>query len=89
MTLEEKVKDFLDKQLVDFTNFRYEFEVDGEYLYVHFNEVLGEQTEVETTFKIIKDILYFHSTSFGWKPVEKGSQNKFFWIELVKELNKN
>jgi len=86
MTLKEQVQDFLDKQLVDFTNFRYEFEEDGEYLYVHFQEVLGEQVEVETTFKIIKDTLYFHSTSFGWKPVAKGSANKFFWIDLVRGL---
>ena len=84
MTLKEQVQDFLDKQLVDFTNFRYEFEEDGEYLYVHFQEVLGEQVELETTFKIIKDVLYFHSTSFGWKAVTKGSSNKFFWIELVR-----
>lgn len=86
MSIQEKVKDFLDKQLVDFTNFRYEFEEDKEeYLYVHFSEVLGEEVEKESTFKIIKDTLYYHSTSFGWKPVEKGSGNKFFWIDLVRE----
>lgn len=84
MTLKEQVKEFLDKELVDFTNFKYEYEEDGEYLYIHFSEVLGEECEKETTFKIINDILYFHSTSYGWKPVTKGSQNKFFWIDLVR-----
>lgn len=83
--IKQRVKDFLDKQLVDFTNFRYEFEEDGEYLYVMFKEAFGEQVDIETTFKIIKDTLYFHSTSFGWKAVDKGSGNKFFWIEITKE----
>ncbi len=83
--IKERVKDFLDKQLVDFTNFRYEMEEDEEgYLYVIFNEILGEESQKETTFKIIKDNLYIHSTSFGWKAVEKGSGNKFFWIEIVR-----
>jgi len=81
--IKEQVKNFLDVQLVDFTNFRYEIEEDGEYLYVIFKEIFGDEVDKETTFKIIKDTLYMHSTSFGWKAVEKGSANKFFWIELV------
>lgn len=85
MTLKEQVKDFLDKELVDFTNFKYDFEEDGEDLYVHFSEVFGEEVEKESAFKIIKENLYFHSTSFGWKAVTKGSANKFFWIDLIKE----
>jgi len=82
--LQNEVKKFLDTQLVDFTNFRYEMEEDGEYLYVTFTEIFGEDANKETTFKIIKDTLYMHSTSFGWKAVERGSANKFFWIELVR-----
>lgn len=87
MDIKQKVKDFLDKELVDFTNFRYDYEIDEEgYLYVHFLEVFGEESQKEITFKIIKDNLYLHSTSFGWKAVEKGSANKFLWIELAKEF---
>jgi len=85
MTLQEQVKDFLDKQLVDFTNFRYEIEVDGDDLYVQFTEILGEDVEKECAFKIIKETLYFHSTTYGWKAVTKGSANKFFWIDLISE----
>lgn len=81
--LKEHVKKFLDTQLVDFTNFRYDFEEDGEFLYVNFSEVLGENIDKEATFKIITDTLYYHSVSYGWKAVERGSANKFFWIDLV------
>lgn len=82
--IKEQVKDFLDKQLVDFTNFRYEIEEDDEaYLYINFEEVFGESSSKEIVFKIIKNSLFIHSTSFGWKDVEKDTGNKFFWIELL------
>jgi hypothetical protein len=85
MDLKIEVKSFLDTQLSDFTNFRYEFEEDGEFLYVNFSEVLGEEVEKETSFKIIADVLYYHSTTFGWKAVTKASNNKFFWIDIVQK----
>lgn len=83
--LKEQVIQFLNLQLSDFTNFRYEIEEDKEFLYVNFNEVLGEQIEKEAAFKLIGDIVYYHSISFGWKAINKGSNNKFFWIDLVKK----
>ncbi|MGM0519467.1 MAG: hypothetical protein ACQERD_07470 [Campylobacterota bacterium] len=82
--LKKRVKDFLDKQLVDFTNFRYEMQEDNDgYLYVVFDEVFGEDSKKEIIFRIIKESLYIHSTSFGWKDIEKSTGNKFFWIELL------
>lgn len=83
--IKEKVTEFLKNELVDFTNFRYEIEEEDEYLYVIFKEIFGEECEIETSFKMINDILYFHSTSFGWKAIQKGSMNKFLWIELLKK----
>lgn len=82
MDLKKEVKNFLDTQLSDFTNFRYDIEEDGEFLYVNFVEILGEQMKKEASFKIIADVLYYHSTTFGWKAVTKASNNKFFWIDM-------
>lgn len=80
-----RVKDFLVKELIDFDNFKYNIEESGEYIYVIFNEIFGNESDKELTFKIFDEekILYLHSTSFGWKAVEKGSLNKFFWIEIL------
>lgn len=82
--LNEKVKDFLEKQLADFDNITYSLEEEEEYLYVNFSQILGDELNKEFTFKLIDDVLYFHS-SFGWKAVQKGSLNKYFWIDLIKE----
>lgn len=82
--LKEKVKFFLDKQLNEFDNITYSLDEDDEYLYVNFSQVLGEECDKELIFKLIDDVLYFHS-SLGWKAIEKGTLNKYFWIDLVKE----
>lgn len=81
-----KIKEFLDKELSDFDNFKYSLEEDGGYVYVIFSTVFGEESQKEISFKYIDNVLYLHSTSFGWKAVLRPGLNKFFWIEL---LNKN
>ena len=53
-------------------------------------EILNENRNKEITFKLLDEVLYMHSISYGWKPVEKGVANKYFWIELLKtEIFKN
>ncbi|AXH13655.1 hypothetical protein CRU99_04760 [Malaciobacter mytili] len=82
--LEERTLDFIKKQILDLNDFSYKLEDDGEYIYIIFSEALGKDIEKEFTFKLIDETLFMHTTSYGWKPVEKGAANKYFWIELLK-----
>lgn len=82
--LKERTLDFIKKQILDLNDFTYKLEEDKEYIYIIFSEVLGKNIEKEFTFKLIDETLFMHTTSYGWKPVEKGSANKYFWIELLK-----
>lgn len=80
----ERIKDFIDKQLENLEDSIYKIEEDKNHIYVIFSEILNENTDKEITFKILDEVLYMHSISYGWKPVEKGVANKYFWIELLK-----
>lgn len=80
----KEIKEFLDKEFSDFDNFKYHFEEDGEEIYVIFTLIFGEDCNKEISFKTINDILYIHSTSFGWKAILKPTMNKFLWIELLR-----
>ena len=80
----ERIKDFIDKQLGNLENSIYKIEEDKNHLYVIFSEILNENRNKEITFKLLDEVLYMHSVTYGWKPVEKGVANKYFWIELLK-----
>ena len=80
----ERIKDFIDKQFENLDDFSYKIEIDENYIYVIFSEILSENTNKEITFKLLDEVLYMHSVTYGWKPVEKGVANKYFWIELLK-----
>lgn len=81
----ERIIDFIDKQFENLDNFNYKIEVDKNHVYAIFTEILSEKTDKEMTFKLLDDNLYLHSTTYGWKPVEKGSANKYFWLELLEK----
>lgn len=81
----KEIKEFLDKELSDFDNFKYNLEKEDEYNYVIFTQIFGENCNKEVTFKEINDVLYIHSTSFGWKAIKKPTMNKFLWIELLRD----
>ncbi|RXJ86162.1 hypothetical protein [Arcobacter sp. CECT 8985] len=83
--LKEKTQDFLRAQIMDLNDFNYSFEEDGEYLHVIFDEIFSKKIQKEFTFKLVNDTLYMHSISYGWKPVQKGASNKYFWIDLLYE----
>lgn len=83
----ERIKDFIDKQLENLDDFSYKIESDENHIYAIFTEVLSEKVNLELTFKILDDVLYLHSITYGWKPVEKGVANKYFWIELFKTVS--
>lgn len=82
----ERIKDFIDKQLENLDDFSYKVESDENHIYAIFTEVLSEKVNLELTFKLLDDVLYLHSITYGWKPVEKGVANKYFWIELLKTV---
>ena len=77
------VKDFLEKQFLDLEDSIYEIEEDENHLYVIFSTILDKEVEKEMTFKILNDVLYLHTITYGWKAVEKESANKYFWLELL------
>lgn len=79
----ERIIDFIDKQFENLDNFNYKIEVDKNHTYAIFTLILSEKADKEMTFKLLDDILYLHSITYGWKPVEKGSANKYFWLELL------
>ena len=80
----ERIKDFINKQLENLDDFSYKIEDDENHVYAIFEEILSEITNKEITFKLLDEVLYMHSVTYGWKPVEKGVANKYFWIELLK-----
>jgi hypothetical protein len=79
----ERIKDFIDKQLENLDNFSYKVEEDENHIYAMFTEILSKYTNKEITFKLLDDVLYLHSITYGWKPVEKGVANKYFWLEIL------
>ncbi|MGE0051618.1 MAG: hypothetical protein AB7S49_08825 [Arcobacter sp.] len=79
----DRIKDFLDKQLENLDNFNYKIDEDENHVYAIFSEILGKYTNKELTFKLLDDVLYLHSITYGWKPVEKGVANKYFWLEIL------
>ena len=80
----DRIKDFIDKQVENLDDIIYKIESDDNHIYANFEEILSETTNKEITFKLLDEVLYMHSVTYGWKPVEKGVANKYFWIELLK-----
>jgi hypothetical protein len=79
----ERIKDFIDKQIENLDDFSYTLESDENHIYAIFTEVLSEKVNLELTFKLLDEVLYLHTVTYGWKPVEKGNANKYFWIEIL------
>ena len=80
----QKVKNFIDTQIENLEEFDYEIQMDENHIYIIFSSILGKKVDKEITFKLLDEVLYMHSIFYGWKPVEKGVANKYFWIELLK-----
>ncbi|WP_368029872.1 hypothetical protein [Arcobacter sp. s6] len=78
-----RVKDFIEKQIIDLEEFSYKIEEEKEFIYVLFSQILGKKKEKELTFKFFDGILFYHSLNYGWKPVEKVINNRYFWIDLL------
>ena len=79
----QRVKEFIDKQIIDLEEFNYKIEEEKEFIYVLFSQILGIKREKELTFNFFDDILFYHSVNYGWKPVEKTINNRYFWIDLL------
>lgn len=81
----DRIKDFIDKQLKNLDNFTFEIQSDCSHTYGIFSLILDKVSNKELTFKLLDDVLYLHSTTYGWKAVEKGAENKYFWLELLQK----
>jgi hypothetical protein len=79
----QKVKNFIDTQIENLEEFDYEIQIDENHVYAIFSTILEKKADKEITFKLLDEILFIHSTTYGWKPVEKGIANKYFWIEML------
>ena len=79
----DRIKDFIDKQLENLDSFTFEIQSDCSHTYAIFSLILDKVSNKELTFKLLDDVLYLHSTTYGWKAVEKGVGNKYFWLELL------
>jgi hypothetical protein len=79
----QRVKKFIDNQIIDLEETNYKLEEEKEFIYVLFSQILGKVIGKEMTFKFFDDILFYHSLTYGWKPVEKTSNNRYFWIDLL------
>lgn len=81
--LKKRVKDFIDIQIENLEEFNYKIQTDDKHIYAIFSMILGKKVDKEITFKLLDEVLFLHSTTYGWKPVEKGIANKYFWIEIL------
>ena len=79
------VEEFITKQLEGIDDFVCTLEEEELFVYVNFSQVLGEDVDKEMTFKLINDKLYFHSLDYGWKTLDILVNNKYFWIDLIKQ----
>jgi hypothetical protein len=79
----QKVKNFIDTQIENLEEFDYEIQIDENHVYAIFSTILEKKADKEITFKLLDEVLFIHSTTYGWKPVEKGIANKYFWIEML------
>lgn len=81
--LKEKVENFIKNQFEELEDFSYELELEDNYIYINFSEVLGEDSKKEMAFKIIDNKLQYHSLTYGWKVLDRGTNIKYFWIDLL------
>lgn len=81
--LKEKIEDFIKKQFEELEDFTYELELEDNYVYINFTEILGLESKKEMAFKIIDDKLQYHSITYGWKVLDRGTNIKYFWIDLL------
>lgn len=81
--LKEKVQYFIKIQLEDLEDFIYELDFEENYVYINFTQIFGNEISKEMAFKIIDGKLQYHSLSYGWKDMNKASNIKYFWIDLL------
>ena len=56
----QRVKEFIEKQIIDLEEFDYKIEQENEFIYVLFSQILGKKIDKELTFKLFDDILFYH-----------------------------
>lgn len=82
--LKEKIEEFIKKQFEELDEFKYTLDIEDNFAYIEFTEVFDKNCQKEMTFRIIDDKLQYHSLTYGWKVLERGTNIKYFWIDLLK-----
>lgn len=81
--LKEKIQEFIKIQFEELDEFKYTFDIEDDFAYLEFTEIFDQSCQKEMTFRIIDDKLQYHSLSYGWKILDRGTNIKFFWIDLL------
>jgi len=81
--LKQKIEDFAKKQFEDLEEFVYEITIEDGFAFIEFTQIPNKDYKKEMAFRIIDEKLQYHSFSYGWKVLEKGTNIKYFWIDLL------
>ncbi|WP_121628463.1 hypothetical protein [Poseidonibacter antarcticus] len=81
--LKQKVEEFLKKQFEDIEESIYTIDIEDDFIFIEFTQILGEICKKEMMFRIIDENLQYHSLSYGWKVLNRGTNIRYFWIDLL------
>jgi len=81
--LKEKIEEILKKQFEDLQDFSYSIDIEDDFIYIEFTQILGKDCIKEMIFRMIDKKLQYHSLSYGWKILDKDTNIKYFWIDLL------
>jgi len=81
--LKQKVEEFLKKQFEDIEESMYTIDIEDDFIFIEFTQILGEICKKEMMFRIIDGNLQYHSLSYGWKVLNRGTNIRYFWIDLL------
>jgi len=83
--LKEKIEEFIKIQFEELDEFKFTSDIEDSFAFIEFREIFSKPCQKEMTFRIIDDKLQYHSLDYGWKVLNRGSNIKYFWIDLLKE----
>lgn len=83
--LKEIMEEFIKTQFEELDEFIYTLDIEDNFAYLEFTEIFEETCQKEMTFRIIDDKLQYHSLLYGWKILNRGTNIKYFWIDLLKK----
>jgi len=83
--IKEKIEEFIKRQFEELDEFKYTYDVEDSFAYLEFTEIFSKACQKEMTFRMIDNKLQYHSLEYGWKVLDRGSNIKYFWIDLLND----